>query len=193
MSEEKQYDVLVTRDATESVRVRVTAGSPKEAEQKAIEQAKHEMVWELDEGNIVEPYVADPELIVESSQVRGTVAISIWFDPNRTNADEVADALTNILNQGIEADADHPEGSYLKELGDVRVGPVRDVGMVKYALYDVEDHQILDGTVYDDREVADDVREDTRSDTVIVVELMGFPEPDPDVELDEVDPEDEEE
>jgi hypothetical protein len=58
-----EYDVILTRDATESVVVRVTANSPEEAERVALRQAgkygENLSGWELDEGNLHCPYTND--------------------------------------------------------------------------------------------------------------------------------------
>jgi len=56
------YQVLVTREASESTTVTVEADSPEQAEELALEEA--ETVdgddWALDDGNSHEPYICDP-------------------------------------------------------------------------------------------------------------------------------------
>ncbi len=59
------YNVLVTADATMSIELVVEAGSVEEAEGKALSRARAETYfpgnpWELDEGNEISPYIADP-------------------------------------------------------------------------------------------------------------------------------------
>jgi hypothetical protein len=60
----KAYDVLLTREATESCAVRVKARSPREAEKKAMEKAgaygENVDGWETDEGNLHKVYLPDP-------------------------------------------------------------------------------------------------------------------------------------
>ena len=58
-----KYEVLLTRDATESCCVEVDAESPEDAEEKAMAMAgrygEKLYNWELDEGNCHDVYVSD--------------------------------------------------------------------------------------------------------------------------------------
>lgn len=57
------FDVLVTRDATESCEVRVASRTSVAAEEEAVDKARHEgndLPWECNEGNPHEYYVGDP-------------------------------------------------------------------------------------------------------------------------------------
>jgi hypothetical protein len=60
----KTYDVLLTREATESCSVRVKARSPREAEKKALKKAgtygEKVAGWEPDEGNFHAVCLPDP-------------------------------------------------------------------------------------------------------------------------------------
>ncbi len=60
----KQYEVLLTREVTESCHVRVKAHSLQEAETKALEKAglygENVSGWEIDEGNLHKVYLPDP-------------------------------------------------------------------------------------------------------------------------------------
>jgi hypothetical protein len=57
-----KYGVLVTRDATASITIYVEADSPEKAEALALEEVGDGLgyIWELDEGNQGEVYIADP-------------------------------------------------------------------------------------------------------------------------------------
>lgn len=63
-----RYEVIVTRDATESITVEVAARTPAEAEEKAREEAElnSNLKWELDEGNYHRPYTNGAELVSET-------------------------------------------------------------------------------------------------------------------------------
>jgi len=60
-----KYSVLLARDASESTRVVVEAASQQEANAGALELAgrwgEKLTTWELDEGNLHDVYVADPD------------------------------------------------------------------------------------------------------------------------------------
>lgn len=58
-----KYNVLVTADATCSTYVDVKARSKREAERKALEEARSNpgaFEWTLDDGNNIDPYLCDP-------------------------------------------------------------------------------------------------------------------------------------
>jgi hypothetical protein len=61
---QKQYEVVITRDLTESCHVRVKARNSHEAEKKALEKAglfgENVEGWEIDEGNLHKVYLPDP-------------------------------------------------------------------------------------------------------------------------------------
>lgn len=60
----KLYDVVLTRDATESCRVLVKARNPREAEKQALEKVglygENVSGWETDEGNLHKVYLPYP-------------------------------------------------------------------------------------------------------------------------------------
>lgn len=57
-----KYDVLVTREVTESCTVRVEAGSVREAERLAVPMANNgpTIEWSVDDGSQQDPYICDP-------------------------------------------------------------------------------------------------------------------------------------
>lgn len=58
----KQFDVILTRDCTQSAQVRVTATDAYEAEERAEDLAREkDLDWEIDEGNDWEVYVTNAE------------------------------------------------------------------------------------------------------------------------------------
>lgn len=63
-----RYEVIVTRDATESVTVEVVAQSEADAEAKAKELAycDDDLPWTLDDGNYHDPYTNGAELVSET-------------------------------------------------------------------------------------------------------------------------------
>lgn len=54
----KRYEVIVTRDATESVVIEVNADSEDEACFKALDDAKNAQQWEINDDHAPDPYLA---------------------------------------------------------------------------------------------------------------------------------------
>lgn len=67
-----KFNVLVTRDCTESTIVDVEADSPEEARELALEEARNAAAnfdWTRDECSEDAPYLADPDQCVENENV----------------------------------------------------------------------------------------------------------------------------
>ena len=57
---QKKYQVILTREASESTTVTVEADSKEAANEKALEMADQVPDWSLDDGNYHRPYLPDP-------------------------------------------------------------------------------------------------------------------------------------
>ena len=62
------YNVLVTRDATESTTITLEAESAEAANEQALQKANDSLVddWSLDDGNWHKPYLPDPDSTEET-------------------------------------------------------------------------------------------------------------------------------
>jgi hypothetical protein len=131
-----RYNVMVTRDVTESATVLVDADSPADAELKAVQRAKEGgLYWEADEGNIPEPYVADPGNAAHETPPRTCIHVAVLTDPATGKPLNVRiDAVGNLLNI-------HPAGYDQPVSLDFHNGRLR---VLVNADKNVEEPQIID-------------------------------------------------
>jgi hypothetical protein len=95
-----RYNVQVTRNTTESTSVLVEADSPQDARVKAVARAKDGgLYWEADEGNMCEPYIADPDNAVEEAPPLTRCFAVVLVEPVSNRPLNVRiDAAGNLLN-----------------------------------------------------------------------------------------------